>query len=65
MPNKEIMEKFKKVQEVLSSVEADIAKFYDGGNAAAGTRVRKAMQDLKVLAQEIRTEVTEKKNTTK
>jgi len=34
-------------------------------NAAEGTRVRKAMQDLKVLAQEIRTEVTEKKNSDK
>ncbi|PTS96131.1 histone H1, partial [Pedobacter sp. HMWF019] len=46
-------------------VEADVEKFYNAGNGAAGTRVRKAMQDLKVLAQEIRTEVTEKKNTTK
>jgi hypothetical protein len=51
------MDKFKQVQEVIASVEADVAKFYDGGNAAAGTRVRKAMQDLKVLAQEIRAEV--------
>ncbi|WP_025142151.1 histone H1 [Pedobacter jeongneungensis] len=59
------MDKFKKVQEVISSVEADVTKFYDGGNSAAGTRVRKAMQDLKVLAQEIRAEVTEKKNSDK
>jgi len=59
------MDKFKKVQDVISSIEADVAKFYDGGNAAAGTRVRKAMQDLKILAQEIRAEVTEKKNSDK
>ncbi|WP_293787871.1 histone H1 [uncultured Pedobacter sp.] len=59
------MDKFKKVQDLISSVEADVTKFYDGGNAAAGTRVRKAMQDLKVLAQEIRTEVTDKKNSAK
>ncbi len=59
------MDKFKQLQEVISSTEADVAKFYDGGNAAAGTRVRKAMQDLKVLAQEIRAEVTEKKNSDK
>ncbi|MEH3112430.1 histone H1 [Pedobacter terrae] len=59
------MDKFKKVQDLISSVEADVTKFYDGGNAAAGTRVRKAMQDLKVLAQEIRTEVTDKKNSVK
>jgi len=59
------MEKFEKLKEVIAGVEADATKFYDGGNAAAGTRVRKAMQDLKVLAQEIRTEVTEKKNSDK
>jgi hypothetical protein len=59
------MDKFKEVQELISSVEADVTKFYDGGNAAAGTRVRKAMQDLKVLAQDIRAEVTEKKNSAK
>ena len=58
-----IMEKFSKVKELLASVEADAEKFYNSGNNAAGTRVRKAMQDLKGLAQDIRTEITEKKNT--
>lgn len=57
------MEKFAKIKELLASVEADAEKFYNAGNAAAGTRVRKGMQDLKNLAQEIRGEVTEKKNT--
>jgi len=59
------MDKFKKVQDLITSAEADVTKFYDGGNAAAGTRVRKAMQDLKNLAQEIRSEVTERKNSAK
>ncbi|ETZ20856.1 hypothetical protein [Pedobacter sp. V48] len=59
------MEKFQKVKALVAQVEADAAKFYESGNGAAGTRVRKAMQDLKVLAQEIRTEVTEKKNSAK
>jgi hypothetical protein len=59
------MDKFTKVQELLASVEADAEKFYSGGNSAAGTRLRKAMQDLKVLAQDIRTEVTYKKNSDK
>ncbi|MBC8986370.1 histone H1 [Pedobacter gandavensis] len=59
------MEKFSKVKELLASIEADAEKFYNAGNSAAGTRVRKAMQDLKVLAQEIRSEVTEKKNSDK
>ncbi|WP_316826093.1 histone H1 [Pedobacter miscanthi] len=57
------MEKFSKIKELVASVEADVEKFYSAGNAAAGTRVRKGMQDLKNLAQEIRAEVTEKKNT--
>ncbi|RZJ74962.1 MAG: histone H1 [Flavobacterium sp.] len=59
------MENFAKVKEVVAAIEADVEKFYNAGNSAAGTRVRKAMQDLKGLAQEIRTEVTEKKNSAK
>ena len=59
------MEKFTKLKELLASVEADAEKFYSAGNSAAGTRVRKAMQDLKVIAQDIRAEVTEKKNSAK
>lgn len=56
------MENFEKVKELIAGVEADAKKFYENGNAAAGTRVRKGMQDLKNLAQSIRAEVTEKKN---
>jgi hypothetical protein len=37
-------------------------KFYNKENQAAGTRVRKGMQDLKVLAQEIRLQVQNMKN---
>jgi hypothetical protein len=59
------MEKFAKVKELVAAIEADVEKFYNAGNSAAGTRVRKGMQDLKVLAQEIRTEVTEQKNNAK
>lgn len=57
------MEKFAKVKELVASIEADADKFYNKANGAAGTRVRKGMQDLKVLATEIRKEVTERKNT--
>jgi len=59
------MDKFTKMKHLLTSVEVDASKFYNSGNSAAGTRVRKGMQDLKNLAQEIRNEVTEKKNTAK
>lgn len=56
------MEKFEKIKELIAGIEADATKFYDAGNGAAGTRVRKAMLDLKALATDIRKEVTEKKN---
>lgn len=56
------MENFQKVKDLIAGVEADAEKFYNNANGAAGTRVRKAMQDLKVLAGDIRKEITEKKN---
>jgi len=56
------MEKFEKVKQLVADIETDATKFYNQNNGAAGTRVRKAMQDLKVLAGEIRKEITEKKN---
>ncbi|MFZ9235822.1 MAG: histone H1 [Algoriphagus sp.] len=56
------MSRFSDVKNLVMSLEADFEKFYDKGNQAAGTRVRKGMQDLKNLAQAIRTEVQNKKN---
>ncbi|TDG35132.1 histone H1 [Pedobacter changchengzhani] len=56
------MKKFEEVKALLEGLEADAGKFYNGGNNAAGTRVRKGMQDLKNLAQAIRLEVQEAKN---
>ena len=40
----------------------DSEKFVDGNNSA-GTRIRKCMQSIKNLAQEVRKEVQEQKNT--
>ena len=56
------MSMFSKLQEHVNSLEGDFQKFYDKGNKAAGTRVRKGMQELKQLAQDIRTDVQYKKN---
>lgn len=53
---------FSKLQEHVNSLEDDFSKFYDKGNKAAGTRVRKGMQELKQLAQDIRTDVQDRKN---
>lgn len=55
------MKRFEQFKKLVMDLEADFEKFYDKDNSAAGTRVRKGMQDLKNLAQEIRTEVQNKK----
>ena len=56
------MKRFEELKELVMSLEGDFGKFYDKDNSAAGTRVRKGMQDLKNLAQEIRVEVQDIKN---
>ncbi|MGK7397551.1 MAG: histone H1 [Candidatus Cyclobacteriaceae bacterium M3_2C_046] len=56
------MKRFDEIRDLVMSLEADFEKFYDKGNQAAGTRVRKGMQELKNLAQEIRVEVQDIKN---
>ena len=56
------MKKFNELKALLASVEEDADKFFNKGNNAAGTRVRKAMMDIKNLAQTIRVEVQEAKN---
>lgn len=56
------MKKFQEAKSLIESLEADADKFYNKANSAAGTRVRKGMQDLKNLAQAIRLEVQETKN---
>ncbi|MBD8491333.1 histone H1 [Echinicola sp. CAU 1574] len=56
------MSRFSEIKDLVMALEADFEKFYDKGNQAAGTRVRKGMQDLKNIAQDIRKEVQDIKN---
>ena len=49
------------LQETLTNVASDVEKF-NNGNKSAGTRIRKAMQELKGQAQDLRKEVQEIKN---
>ncbi len=56
------MKRFEPVRDLIMGLEGDFEKFYDKENQAAGTRVRKGMQELKNLAQEIRIEVQDIKN---
>ena len=55
------MSQFSELKDFVDGLEEDFSKFYDKGNKAAGTRVRKAMQDLKARAQAIRLDVQAKK----
>jgi hypothetical protein len=54
--------RFDEIKDLVASLEGDFKKFYEQGNKAAGTRVRKGMLDLKTLAQSIRLHVQEEKN---
>jgi len=56
------MNRFSEIRELVTSLEGDFQKFYEKENKAAGTRVRKGMQDLKTLAQDIRLQVQNSKN---
>ena len=49
------------MHETLMSITDDVEKFQDG-NKSAGTRIRKAMQIVKTLAQIVRVHVQEVKN---
>ena len=52
---------FDNLQNAINDCQADVSKFVEGNNSA-GTRVRKAMQAVKQLAQNVRVEVQEQKN---
>lgn len=56
------METFQKLKELILAAENDAVKFYEKGNRTAGTRLRAALQQSKALAQDIRNQVTAKKN---
>ena len=52
---------FDNLQDTVNDCQLDVSKFVDGNNSA-GTRVRKAMQAIKTIAQEVRVEVQDQKN---
>jgi len=52
---------FDDLQDAVNDCQSDVNKFVEGNNSA-GTRVRKAMQAVKALAQEVRVEVQNQKN---
>ena len=52
------MEAYDRLRKLVESAVEDVEKAR-GGNKAAGTRVRKIMQEVKQAAQELRTAVLE------
>ena len=52
---------FDNLQDIVNDCQTDVIKFVEGNNSA-GTRVRKAMQVVKQLAQNVRVEVQDQKN---
>lgn len=57
------MEAYDRLKELVESAADDVAKAY-GGNKAAGTRVRKIMQEIKEAAQTVRKNVLEVRSQT-
>jgi hypothetical protein len=58
------MKEYQKLKELIASMEEDLNKFGEKGNASAGMRLRKILQDIKKTAQDMRFEIQEikKKN---
>lgn len=52
------MEEYERLRQLIEDAAEDVAKA-TGGNKAAGTRVRKIMQDVKSSAQELRKKILE------
>ena len=57
----EVIKLLQKMSNEFNSVEVDAEKFVEGNNSA-GTRLRKAMQNIKNIAQQVRVEVQNQKN---
>lgn len=55
------MQKYQNLIEYLKTLEGDVVKFYEKGQSAAGTRLRKGLSELKRLAQDLRNEVQDLK----
>lgn len=52
------MHEFDELKRMVAEAEGDVQKA-EGGNKAAGTRVRKKMQEIRAAAQELRKKVLE------
>lgn len=56
------MQQYEQLKALVAEIESDINKA-EGGNKAAGTRVRKQMQEIKKAAQDVRNSILEIRST--
>jgi hypothetical protein len=56
------MQEYENLKVLVAEIEADLSKA-EGGNKAAGTRVRKQMQNIKQAAQAVRNKILEIRST--
>lgn len=56
------MQEYEELKVLVTEIEADVSKA-EGGNNAAGTRVRKQMQKIKQSAQTVRSRILEIRST--
>jgi hypothetical protein len=59
------MSKYQEFTKLVEAMETDFEKFYDKEVSAAGTRVRKHLQELSKLCKDTRNDVTAVKNARK
>lgn len=55
------MSKFEDLIQAVQNLHTDFEKFYEKGQAAAGTRLRKGLSELRKLAQDVRKDVQDVK----
>lgn len=55
------MDNYRDLMKAVQDLEIDFQKFYEKGQAAAGTRLRKGLSDLRKLAQNVRKDVQDVK----
>jgi hypothetical protein len=54
-------EKYLQLVDFVKSLEGDVTKFYEKGQSAAGTRLRKGLSELKKMAQDVRNDIQDVK----
>ncbi|MFZ0455545.1 MAG: histone H1 [Ignavibacteriaceae bacterium] len=56
------MNRYEDLLQAVRDLQTDFEKFFEKGQAAAGTRVRKGLSDLRKLAQDVRKEIQDVKS---